>query len=79
MVAHIETVAFLGVEARPVDVQVQIVGGAVSFSVVGLADNSGVILSAMFTSIRSQTAGNLGSDYGTALLRLMPLPPRKFT
>lgn len=40
MVAHIETVAFLGVEARPVDVQVQIAGGVPAFSVVGLADKA---------------------------------------
>jgi magnesium chelatase family protein len=40
MVAHIETVAFQGVEARPVDVQVQIAGGLPAFSVVGLADKA---------------------------------------
>lgn len=40
MVAHIETVAFQGVEARPVDVQVQISGGIPAFTVVGLADKA---------------------------------------
>jgi magnesium chelatase family protein len=40
MVAHIETVAFQGVEARPVDVQVQIAGGVPAFSIVGLADKA---------------------------------------
>jgi magnesium chelatase family protein len=37
MVARVSTVAFEGVEARPVDVQVHIAGGAVAFTVVGLA------------------------------------------
>lgn len=40
MVAHIETVAFQGVEARPVDVQVHIAGGVPAFSIVGLADKA---------------------------------------
>ncbi|MBI1260189.1 MAG: YifB family Mg chelatase-like AAA ATPase [Rhizobiales bacterium] len=40
MVAHIETVAFQGVEARPVDVQVQISSGVPAFTVVGLADKA---------------------------------------
>lgn len=40
MVARIETVAFQGVEARPVDVQVHIAGGMPAFSVVGLADKA---------------------------------------
>ena len=38
MVAHIETVAFLGLEAKPVDVQVQISGGVPNFTIVGLPD-----------------------------------------
>lgn len=40
MVAHIETVAFLGLEARPVDVQVQMTGGFPAFTIVGLADKA---------------------------------------
>ncbi|NIJ42208.1 magnesium chelatase family protein [Parvibaculum indicum] len=40
MVAHIETVAFQGVDARPVDVQVQIAGGMPAFTIVGLADKA---------------------------------------
>ena len=40
MVAHVETVAFIGVEARPVDVQVQISGGLPAFTVVGLPDKA---------------------------------------
>ncbi len=40
MVANIRTVAFLGIEARPVDVQVQIAPGLPAFSVVGLADKA---------------------------------------
>jgi magnesium chelatase family protein len=40
MFAHISTVAFLGIEARPVDVQVQIGAGLPSFSIVGLPDKA---------------------------------------
>ena len=40
MVAHVGTVAFLGLEARRVDVQVQISGGAAGFFTVGLPDKA---------------------------------------
>jgi magnesium chelatase family protein len=40
MVARIETVAFQGVEARPVDVQVHMAGGVPGFTIVGLADKA---------------------------------------
>ncbi|HEX4181554.1 MAG TPA: YifB family Mg chelatase-like AAA ATPase [Caulobacteraceae bacterium] len=40
MVAHVVTVAFEGVEARRVDVEVQMTGGTVVFVVVGLADKA---------------------------------------
>jgi magnesium chelatase family protein len=40
MVARVVTVAFEGVEARRVDVEVQLTGGAVYFAVVGLADKA---------------------------------------
>ena len=40
MVAHVTTVAFQGVETRPVDVQVQLSSGLPSFSIVGLADKA---------------------------------------
>jgi len=40
MVAHIETVAFQGIEASPVDVQVHIGGGLPAFMVVGLPDKA---------------------------------------
>ena len=40
MVARVVTVAFDGVEARRVDVEVQLTGGAVYFAVVGLADKA---------------------------------------
>jgi magnesium chelatase family protein len=40
MVARVSTVAFEGVEARPVDVQVQIASGAVAFTIVGLGDKA---------------------------------------
>jgi magnesium chelatase family protein len=40
MVARVSTVAFEGIEARAVDVQVQIAPGNVAFSVVGLPDKA---------------------------------------
>ncbi len=40
MVARVNTLAFEGVEARPVDVQVQISGGTVAFTIVGLGDKA---------------------------------------
>ena len=40
MVARVETVAFQGVEARPVDVQVHMAGGIPGFAVVGLGDKA---------------------------------------
>lgn len=40
MVARVRTVAFEGIEARPVDVQVQVSSGNVVFAVVGLADKA---------------------------------------
>ena len=40
MVARVSTMAFEGVEARPVDVQVQIASGTVAFTIVGLGDKA---------------------------------------
>lgn len=40
MFAQVATVAFLGIDARPVDVQVQIGPGLPSFSIVGLPDKA---------------------------------------
>ena len=40
MVARVTTFAFEGVEARPVDVQAQLTGGAPAFSIVGLPDKA---------------------------------------
>ncbi|MET0269091.1 MAG: YifB family Mg chelatase-like AAA ATPase, partial [Sphingomonas sp.] len=40
MVAHVSTVAFLGLEARPVEVQVQVAPGVPAFAVVGLGDKA---------------------------------------
>ena len=40
MVAHVATVAFLGLEARPVEVQVQVASGLPAFIVVGLPDKA---------------------------------------
>ncbi|MDO9440001.1 MAG: magnesium chelatase domain-containing protein, partial [Beijerinckiaceae bacterium] len=40
MVVRVATVAFEGIEARPVDVQVQLSNGNVAFTVVGLGDKA---------------------------------------
>ena len=40
MVVRVATVAFEGIEARPIDVQVQIANGNVAFTLVGLADKA---------------------------------------
>ena len=40
MVARVSTLAFEGVETRPVDVQVQIASGTVAFTIVGLGDKA---------------------------------------
>jgi magnesium chelatase family protein len=40
MTAHVATVAFEGIEARPIDVQVQMVAGLPSFTIVGLPDKA---------------------------------------
>ncbi|WP_076071134.1 YifB family Mg chelatase-like AAA ATPase [Sphingomonas montana] len=40
MVAHVSTVAYLGLEARAVEVQVQLAPGVPAFAVVGLADKA---------------------------------------
>jgi len=40
MVAHISTVAFIGIDARHVDVQVQMASGLPAFIVVGLPDKA---------------------------------------
>src|SRR5215207_11620880 len=40
MVAHVATVAFMGLEARAVEVQVQIASGLPAFIVVGLPDKA---------------------------------------
>ena len=40
MVAHIQTIAFQGVDALPVDVQVHLAPGQNAFNVVGLPDKS---------------------------------------
>ncbi|MDF2118954.1 YifB family Mg chelatase-like AAA ATPase [Roseiarcaceae bacterium H3SJ34-1] len=40
MVVRVATMAFEGIEARPIDVQVQLSGGATGFILVGLADKA---------------------------------------
>lgn len=57
MVARVVTVTFEGVEARRVDVEVQLTGGKMRFVVVGLADK---------TEARKARAGapHLRASYG---------------
>ena len=40
MVAHVQTVAFEGIDVTPIDVQVQMSGGLPSFTIVGLPDKA---------------------------------------
>lgn len=40
MYAEVKTVAFIGVEARPIDVQVQVASGLPAFNIVGLPDKA---------------------------------------
>jgi magnesium chelatase family protein len=40
MVQRVATVAFEGIEVRPVDVQVQVAPGVVAFTIVGLPDKA---------------------------------------
>ncbi|MDB5555999.1 MAG: family ATPase, partial [Rhizobium sp.] len=40
MVVRVATMAFEGIEARPIDVQVQLSNGATGFILVGLADKA---------------------------------------
>jgi magnesium chelatase family protein len=40
LVARVNTVAFEGIEVRPIDVQVQIAGGLPNFIIVGLPDKA---------------------------------------
>ena len=40
MFAQVQTVAFIGIEAQPVEVQVQVTSGLPAFNIVGLADKA---------------------------------------
>ena len=40
MIATIQTIAFHGIDARPVEVQVQVANGLPAFTVVGLPDKA---------------------------------------
>lgn len=40
MVAHLQTMAFIGIDARPVEVQVHVASGLPAFTIVGLADKA---------------------------------------
>jgi magnesium chelatase family protein len=65
MVAHIGTVAFIGIEARLVDVQVHVASGLPSFTVVGLPDKA-------VAEFRKRVRAALGA-IGLAL------PPKRIT
>ncbi len=65
MVAHVGTVAFQGIEAQPVDVQVQLASGLPSFTIVGLPDKA-------VAESRERVRGALGA-IGLAL------PPKRIT
>ncbi len=65
MVAHVGTVAFQGIEALPVDVQVQLASGLPAFTVVGLPDKA-------VAESRERVRGALGA-IGLAL------PPKRIT
>ena len=65
MVAHVGTVAFLGIEALAVDVQVQLASGLPAFTVVGLPDKA-------VAESRERVRGALGA-IGLAL------PPKRIT
>jgi magnesium chelatase family protein len=51
MYGQISTVAFVGIEAKPVEVQVRISGGQHAFAIVGLPDKA-VRRRAILTPIR---------------------------
>src|ERR1700694_3321512 len=53
MVQRVSTVAFEGIEARAVDVQVQVAPGLPAFAIVGMPDKDG---------FRGPRAGSLGAD-----------------
>jgi len=65
MVARVKTVAFLGIEARPVDVEVMIAGGVPTFAVVGLPDKA-------VSEARERVRAALGAVG-------MALPPKRIT
>ena len=65
MVAHVGTVAFQGIEALAVDVQVQLASGLPAFTIVGLPDKA-------VAESRERVRGALGA-IGLAL------PPKRIT
>lgn len=65
MTAHVATVAFLGLEARAVEVQVQLASGLPAFTVVGLADKA-------VAESRERVRGALGAIG-------LSLPPKRIT
>ena len=65
MVAHVGTVAFQGIDALAVDVQVQLASGLLAFTVVGLPDKA-------VAESRERVRGALGA-IGLAL------PPKRIT
>ena len=65
MVAHVETVAFQGIDVLAVDVQVQLASGLPAFTIVGLPDKA-------VAESRERVRGALGA-IGLAL------PPKRIT
>ncbi|MGB0342695.1 MAG: YifB family Mg chelatase-like AAA ATPase [Parvibaculales bacterium] len=70
MVAHIKTIAFRGVEAVPVDVQVHLAPGQNAFTIVGLPDKS---IAESRERVRSAIAAiGLGLPYDRITINLAP-------
>lgn len=70
MVAHIKTIAFSGVEAVPVDVQVHLAPGQNAFTIVGLPDKS---IAESRERVRAAIAAiGLGLPYDRITINLAP-------
>jgi magnesium chelatase family protein len=66
MAARVTTLAFLGVEARPVEVEVQLTAGEQKFVLVGLGDKA---VAESRERVRAAFAG-LGDDVGIVPVQL---------
>ena len=77
MVVRVATVAFEGIEARPVDVQVQIANGNVVFTVVGLGDKA--VAESRERVRAALNASGLAMPAKRVTVNDMPLPEFKIT